>query len=66
MSEVGVYKMNVIISDTKDTATYPFKLTVTNKAPQVIGPIPTELILTFGQDFLYTLPASMDPEGLPY
>jgi hypothetical protein len=48
ISDVGVFNMIAKITDTKVTLDYPFKLTVTNQAPQVTGTIPIELILNFG------------------
>jgi hypothetical protein len=67
MSEVGTHKIEVSITDTKATVTSSFTLTVTNQAPYVVGSaVPTEITATFNVDFVFTLPVSTDPEGLPY
>jgi hypothetical protein len=58
--------MKVTIYDTKDTTDYQFFITVTNQAPKVTEIIPVDLTVDFGQQFLFTLPASIDPEGLFY
>jgi hypothetical protein len=58
--------MIVTITDTKDPVDYHFVLTVTNQAPVVTGLIPVDLTINFGQEIIYTLPTSMDPEGLTY
>jgi hypothetical protein len=67
MSEVGTHTIEVSITDTKATVTSSFTLTVTNQAPYVVGSaVPTEITATFNVDFVFTLPVSTDPEGLPY
>ena len=58
--------MTVQITDTKTPVDYKFLLTVTNQAPIVKGIIPPDLTINFGKQFIYTLPESMDPEGLSY
>ena len=58
--------MIVTITDTKNPVDYHFVITVSNQAPKVTGVIPLDLTINFGQEILYTLPASMDPEGLTY
>lgn len=67
MSEVGVHTIVVTITDTKATVPSSFTLTVTNQAPSVdISKVPTEINASFKVDFVYILPISADPEGLPY
>ncbi len=58
--------MKVTIYDTKVAIDYQFFITVTNQAPKVTEMIPADLTIDFGKQFLFTLPASIDPEGLPY
>ena len=66
ITQVKAYTIVVYISDTRETAQASFVLTVTNQAPVVTQIIPSLLDLTFGDDVTYNLPASKDPEGLPY
>ncbi len=54
------------ISDSTNTPSFPFVITVTNLAPTVTTTIPTDITAVFGTDYIYTLPTSMDPEGLPF
>jgi hypothetical protein len=58
--------MKATIYDTKDARDYQFFITVTNQAPKVTEIIPVDLTIDFGQQFIFTLPASIDPEGLFY
>jgi hypothetical protein len=67
MSEVGTHTIEVSITDSKATVTSSFTLTVTNQAPYVVAStVPTEITATFNVDITFTLPDSIDPEGLPY
>jgi hypothetical protein len=67
MSEVGTHKIEVSITDTKATVKSSFTLTVTNQAPYVVAStVPTEITATFNVDYVFTLPVSTDPEGLPH
>jgi hypothetical protein len=58
--------MKVTITDKKQDIDYQFFITVTNQAPIVTAKVPVDLTIDFGKEFLFTLPASIDPEGLPY
>jgi hypothetical protein len=53
----------VVITDSKAFVEYKFKLNVINFAPRVTSIIPKYVLLTFGQDLIYPLPFSEDPEG---
>ena len=67
MSEVGTHTIKVSIKDTKAAIVKSsFTLTVTNQAPCVISLAPAEIIAIFNVDYTFTLPDSIDPEGLPY
>ena len=67
MSHVGTHTIEVSITDTKATVKSSFTLTVTNQAPYVVAStVPTEITAAFNEVYVYTLPVSTDPEGLPY
>jgi len=40
-----------------------FIVTVINEAPILTQPVPTEVVVLFGDTLLYTLPAAKDPES---
>ncbi len=66
MSDVSVYTIEVKITDSTNNPIFTFVLTVTNEAPKVTSTIPSDVTVTFGTDFIYNFPTSIDPENLPF
>jgi hypothetical protein len=67
MAEAKTHQITVKVSDAFSSTPYSFQVTVTNQPPKLVNStIQSPVRLQFGQELIYNLPASIDPEGLNF
>jgi hypothetical protein len=59
-----VHSVTVYLKDNLgSSSSSTFIVTVINEAPILTQPVPTEVVVLFGDTLLYALPAAKDPES---
>ena len=63
MTEIGDYLITVSVSDTLDSATSSFKISVINTPPYFVSKTPVDFTMKFNTSYNYFIPKFSDKEG---
>jgi len=62
-SDLGDYIVTIIVSDSIDSVSSSFSISVVNNPPYFVSAIPTDFTMRFNTTYVYFIPEYADKEG---